>query len=540
MEYADDVDRRELLLHSAYDSGTVRDMERPLLDKGVPLMRMAAQATAHIAAGMLDDEDLALEDTSIVLLAGAGDNGGDGLFAAAALAQEGAKVTAIAVGKSLHEAGFAAFVRAGGKVLVLDPAAEIPGCSSGFSAGEAGERLQTAVSVAQQSHLIIDAMTGIGIEDALRGIPAALASALGLDGEVPDEPALPNRESSGDFPLVLAVDTPSGIGVNDGSLPGPYIPATVTATFGAMKPCAVLPPATFSCGRIELVDFGFDIDEREPAVEVANTGMVRYLGPERAQNMVLAALPEAVIGKGHVQSWVVGSGVPDADADGAGTDMQRETIAALLKHYDASVEDDAGNAYDMPPIVVDAGALDLLPERVPGQVVITPHAGEMAKLLNRLEARQDAAEHAEPREPYTVDDVQIHLLACALRAHELTGATVLLKGAVTIVVDEDHVYVSGSAPAWLAAAGAGDVLAGLTGALLAQQDALITTAETVASAAYLHGMAAAIASESEQQGWQEPELVGQEHHQRFMTLGHPIVAGDVIRAIPEAIADVIA
>ena len=220
--------------------------------------------------------------------------------------------------------------------------------------------------------------------------------------------------------------------------------------------------------------------------------------------------------------------------------MQRETIAALLKHYDASAEDDAGNAYDMPPIVVDAGALDLLPERVPGQVVITPHAGEMAKLLNRLEVRQDAAEHAEPREPYTVDDVQIHLLACALRAHELTGATVLLKGAVTIVVDEDHVYVSGSAPAWLAAAGAGDVLAGLTGALLAQQDALSTTAETVASAAYLHGMAAAIASESEQQGWQEPELVGQEHHQRFMTLGHPIVSGDVIRAIPEAIADVIA
>ncbi|HCQ26135.1 MAG TPA: carbohydrate kinase, partial [Bifidobacterium longum] len=68
-------------------------------------------------------------------------------------------------------------------------------------------------------------------------------------------------------------------------------------------------------------------------------------------------------------------------------------------------------------------------------------------------------------EPYTADDVRLNPLASAKRAHELTGATVLLKGAVTIVVDEDHVYASGSAPAWLGTAGAGDVLAGLTGAL---------------------------------------------------------------------------
>lgn len=652
MEYTDDAERRALLLHSAYDTQTVRDMERPLLDRGVPLMRMAAQSVAHVAAGLLDDEDLALEDTSIVLLAGAGDNGGDGLFAAAMLAQEGASVTAIAVGRSLHESGFAEFVRSGGKILVLDPAADIPGCASGFSAGEAGERLQTAISVASRAHLVIDAMTGIGVHGALRGIPAALAEALGRDGEVPDEPALPGRESSGDFPLIVAVDTPSGVGVDDGALPGPYIPATVTVTFGAMKPCAVLPPATFGCGRIDLVDFGFDIDEVEPAVEVVdgafasdairlphvddgkysrgvvglvtgsqrypgaavltaraaartNTGMVRYLGPERAQNMVLSAVPEVVLGKGHVQSWVIGSGVPSAGTAGADADAQRETIAALLKHYslngDAAADD---IAYDMPPIVVDAGALDLLPARVPGQVVITPHAGEMASLLNRLEdeASSDAARdrsishdapsdetaaHYEPLDEQldepsslsarigstigsttsdavhaahsgashadrpqhasasgasrlTAQDVQSNPLACVRRAHELTGATVLLKGAVTIVVDEDHTYVSGSAPAWLSTAGAGDVLAGMVGALLAQQGEAITTAETAAAGAYLHGQAAAIASESEQQGWQEPDLIGRTHRQRFMTLGHPIVASDVIQAIPEAIADAIA
>ncbi|NMM97909.1 bifunctional ADP-dependent NAD(P)H-hydrate dehydratase/NAD(P)H-hydrate epimerase [Bifidobacterium olomucense] len=636
MEYADDADRRELLLHSAYDAEAVRAMERPLLDKGVPLMRMAAQAVAHSAAGLLDDEDLALEDSSIVLLAGAGDNGGDGLFAAAALAQEGAAVTAVAVGKSLHEAGFAEFVRAGGKVLVLDPAAEIPGCATGFSAGEAGERLQAAVTLASKSHLIIDAMTGIGIQGALRGIPAALAAALGLDGEVPDEPALPGRESPRDFPLVVAVDTPSGVGVNDGSLPGPYLPATLTVTFGAMKPCAVLPPATFVCGRIELVDFGFSIDDVEPSIEVVdnafasdvvrlphiedskysrgvvglitgsqrypgaavltarsaartNTGMVRYLGPERAQNMVLTALPEAVIGKGRVQSWVVGSGVPSAGTAGSDADAQRETIAALLKHYALHGDETDSAVYDMPPIVVDAGALDLLPPHVPGQVVITPHAGEMAALLNRYESdgrsenAGDAIEdsvsissddvvssfdssstasnsvvakeaddlvadherhpqHASGNEPLllTAQDVQSNPLACAQRAHELTGATILLKGAVTIVVDEDHIYVSGSAPAWLATAGAGDVLAGIIGALIAQQNDEITTAETVASAAYLHGAAAAIASESEQQGWQTPELVGHSRRQRFLTPGHPIVASDVIRAIPDAIADIVA
>ena len=94
---------------------------RPLLDDGVPLMRMAASAVADTTMRLLDNEDLAVEDSRIVVLAGAGDNGGDGLYAGALLAQEGAQVTAVAVGRSLHDAAFAAFVHAGGRVLVLDP-----------------------------------------------------------------------------------------------------------------------------------------------------------------------------------------------------------------------------------------------------------------------------------------------------------------------------------------------------------------------------------------------------------------------------------
>ena len=612
---------RHALLHAAYRSQDVRAMEQPLLAHGAPLMRMAAGAVARVAVQMLDDEDVDIEDADIVLLAGAGDNGGDGLFAAALLAGQGAHVTCIAVSQSLHEAGFAALMRAGGSVLVLDPAAAIPGCESGFTPGEAGERLRTAVDLAQEAHLVIDAMTGIGIHGALRGLPGTVAALLGVRPdahghvELPDQPALPNRESAGDLPLVLAVDVPSGIGVDDGTLPGPVIPADVTVMMGAMKPCAMLPPATFACGRTVLVDFDFALcdcspaalavddemaaeavrlprvadtkysrgvvglvtgSERYPGAAVltataaarANVGMVRYLGPERAQQMVLAALPEAVMGKGHVQAWAAGSGVPTGDSTGKDEDLQRETIARLLAHYALPETDEPEeelSAYDMPPIVVDAGALDLLPARVPPQVVLTPHAGELARLVNLLEADTAGtrgAHAADGRQAVCAADVQDEPLRYAQYVASVTGATVLVKGAATLIVSPEHampgdaaadeqgtpapVLVCGAAPAWLSTAGAGDVLAGTIGALLAQNaddmdefDAA-GIARTVAAGAYLHGQAAALASESEQHGWQCPELFGTQQTLSFSSLGHPVIASDVVRALPDACADLIA
>ena len=143
-----DENRLHVLRHAAFTARDVREMERPLLEDGVPLMRMASAATAHVVAEMLEDEGVALEESNIVLLAGSGDNGGDGLFAATMLAGNGASVTAVAVGRTLHGEGFAAFVRAGGKVLILDPASEIPGCAAGFSAGEGA--IQQAVRVVER------------------------------------------------------------------------------------------------------------------------------------------------------------------------------------------------------------------------------------------------------------------------------------------------------------------------------------------------------------------------------------------------------
>lgn len=307
---------------------------------------------------------------------------------------------------------------------------------------------------------------------------------------------MPNNDPSADLPLVVAVDAPSGVGVDDGSLPGPYIPADVTVTFGAMKPCAMVPPASYACGRITLVDFGFDVDDAVPFAEMtdgdfvadsvrlpsladgkysrgvvglvtgsarypgaavlsasaaacANVGMVRYLGPQRVQDMILTVLPEAVLGKGRVQSWVVGSGVPAEGDVASGDDMQRATIAPrcwiITRWRMAMARGTSGRRACLP--------LWLMPARwICCRAMLCRRSlslrmpGELAALLNRLDA--DMADVVSRQW------VEARPLRAALRAHELTGATVLLKGAVTIVVGADgdgntRIILSGARlPGW--------------------------------------------------------------------------------------------
>jgi NAD(P)H-hydrate repair Nnr-like enzyme with NAD(P)H-hydrate dehydratase domain len=216
----------------------------------------------------------------------------------------------------------------------------------------------------------------------------------------------------------------------------------------------------------------------------AGVGMVRYLGD--VGPAVVAAHPEVVAGDGQVQAWTLGPGVDAHD------EAQAARIATAL-------------ASGL-PAVVDAGALPVLPERVGPHVVLTPHAGELVKLLA---ARGVAARR---------EDVVAEPLAFARRAHELTGATVLLKGAVTLVVGPGDVLAQADAPAWLATAGAGDVLAGLLGALLAARSAAVLAdpslaARLAAVAATVHGLAA-----------------------RTATPGGPVSASAVANALPATVA----
>ncbi|WP_439563648.1 ADP-dependent NAD(P)H-hydrate dehydratase [Microcella sp.] len=218
-------------------------------------------------------------------------------------------------------------------------------------------------------------------------------------------------------------------------------------------------------------------------------GMVRYLGPARAADLVLQRRPEAVTAEGRVQAWVLGSGMDaGATAVGEGPDAEAaERMRAALA---------SGR-----PLVIDAGALDAV-SSARGPAIITPHARELARVIGG----DLAAVLADPER-------------AARAAAEQLGVTVLLKGHAThVVAPGGPLLVARSATPWLATAGAGDALAGILGALVATHAASgpvdpALLARLGAAAAVVHGLAAQRAS-----------------------AGGPVTVLDVCAAVPATIA----
>lgn len=491
----------------AHTAEQVRAAEAPLLaaERGFAgsLMERASFALAQRCAAWLRERRGRLRGARVVALVGSGNNGGDALHALAVLARRGVRARAVLVGERTHAGGLAALLRAGGRAEPLR--------GDGW---------------AWEADLLLDALTGIGAQGALRGPAGELVAALAASD--------PRGREGG--PLVVAVDVPSGIGVDDGTVPGPVLRADRTVTFGAHKPGLWLAPAAHLAGEVELVDIGLALDPAraalrhlEPAdlaaawpvpgprdhkytrgvvgvlagsaaypgaavlcVEAAaraGAGMVRYLGP--AAGAVLARRPEAVARAGRVQAWVLGPGTTAEEAEALRVRLAEARAERL-------------------PVVLDAGALAALPAEPLGpEVVLTPHAGELAALLGARGVQ------------VTREQVEGEPLRWARAAHEVTGATVLLKGAVTTVVGPGGVLAQSEAPAWLATAGAGDVLAGVLGTLLAARSAelaedLDLPARLAAVAASACGLAARAAS-----------------------AGGPLVAGDVAARVPAVVASLL-
>ncbi|WP_024287007.1 bifunctional ADP-dependent NAD(P)H-hydrate dehydratase/NAD(P)H-hydrate epimerase [Cellulomonas sp. KRMCY2] len=520
----------------AFTAQDVRAAEEPLLatERGFSggLMDHAAMAVELTVRRELRQGTGRVSGRTVVGLIGPGNNGGDTLHALARLTRHGVRTVAVTTSAAVHDGGLAALRAAGGVVLGIVP-------------GAAGEQvwLGEALAEAFAADVVLDGLLGIGGHGGLRGTAAELVTLLDelLAGQG-DDAAGGGTGRGG--PLVVAVDVPSGIGVDDGTLPGPVLRADLTVTFGVPKAGLLLPPAAQLIGGLEVVDLGLapvlsslgrrasvsrlgDSDVRAlwpvpgasahkytrgvvgvvagsaayPGAGVltvagalaAGAGMVRYLGPEAVRDAVLAAHPEAVTGGGRVQAWVIGPGLGDDDEQSG---RAREALAHAPGQGIA--------------VVVDAGALDLLPERVGPRTVLTPHAGELARLLT---ARGIDVSR---------EQVQAEPLRWVREAQHRTGASVLLKGSTTVVAGPAGFFAQREAPSWLATAGAGDVLAGMLGAALAGRAAEVRADATVvarlaAATALVHGRAARAANPA-----------------------GPVTASAVAAAVPQTIARLLA
>ena len=208
-----------------YSAAQVRAAEAPLLAAGEPLMRRAAAALARGIRRELEAAGAAAGP--VVLLVGSGDNGGDALFAGAELGDEGVAVLAIPTSERLHQGGADAARAAG--VRFVDHSDT------------------RAVSAAIESAaVVVDGILGTGTSaaPALRGVARELVAA-----------AIPVVSRRGI--RVIAVDLPSGIHPDDGTVPDPTVlPATVTVTFGAAKAGLLHEPGARYAGRLEVVDLG--------------------------------------------------------------------------------------------------------------------------------------------------------------------------------------------------------------------------------------------------------------------------------------------
>ncbi len=443
-----------------YSADAIREAEAPLL-ADLPdgaLMARAAYGLATAIAGELTARTGGVAGRRVCAVVGSGDNGGDALWAATFLRRRGAAADAMLLKpERTHQKALAAFRKAGGRIVD---------------------------NVAPTTDLVIDGVVGISGSGPLRPNAAGVFEAV-------DAKAIP----------VVAVDIPSGIDVATGAITGPAVHAALTVTFGGLKPAHALA----DCGRVQLIDIGLDLPDTEVkgldaadvaerwpvpgprddkytqgvtgvmagsstypgaavlctgAAVAASSGMVRYAGS--AHSDVLAHWPEVIAAPtpaaaGRVQCWVVGPGL--------GTD---ETCAAALWF---ALETDL-------PVLIDADGLTILaahPDMLDSRrapTVLTPHAGEFARLAG-----------APPG-----DD----RIGATRKLADALGATVLLKGNVTVIADPGGpVYLNPAGQSWAATAGSGDLLSGMIGALLA---AGLPPSEAAAAAAFVHARAAELSA----------------------------------------------
>jgi hydroxyethylthiazole kinase-like uncharacterized protein yjeF len=446
---------------------------------GFALMLSAGQAVAEAALGLV-------EEGPILVVAGPGNNGGDGFVAAAELAAQGREVSIILMCERDALKGDAASAARGWKYPVLP-----------FTPQAIGKPA-----------LIIDALFGAGLSRPVEGDPREMIEAINANGAA-----------------VLAVDLPSGVNGTSSAIMGAAVRATETVTFFRKKPAHLLLPGRASCGRVRVADIGIDarvLDEIRPQAfentpqfwrksfpvpgidgnkfsrghvlvvsgDIASTGAARLsargalragaglvtLASPRDALAVNAAALTAVMVRAIDTPIEFGEALGDKRFNtvviGPGAGVSERTRAlvhtALSTQRRLVLDADALTSFAEAPHVL----FEAIKAEKDTQVVLTPHEGEFPRLFSDLSNKMPGRSKLE-----RVRD-----------AAERCGAVVLLKGPDTTVAAPDgRATIAANAPPWLATAGAGDVLAGVIAGLLAQG---VPAFEAASQGVWMHGEAA--------------------------------------------------
>ena len=385
-----------------------------------------------------------------LVLCGPGNNGGDGYVAARHLAARGVSVRVAAL---------------------TEPKSDAARWARGEWKGEV-EALSDSTASAP---LIIDSLFGTGLKRALEGAVSTQLSRLCSQALVK-----------------VACDLPSGVGSDSGEELSPVPHFHMTVTFGALKPAHLLHPAMHKCGRVVLADIGIHASSEWQEIEAPrlppldpgghkyDRGLVHALAGKMPGAIALSARAAAAAGAGYVRVSTSRSieGLPSAIVQTDTAEVNDERIGCLL------VGPGMG---DIPPLltlaltskapkVIDADAITHMgePERLKGQdAIITPHEGEFVRLFGEIGGTK--AERA-------------------LEAARRSGAVVVYKGSDTLVASPDgRLGFRAPAPAWLASAGTGDVLAGTIAAMRARG---LPAFDAACAGVWVQGKAAEIAGPS--------------------------------------------
>jgi hydroxyethylthiazole kinase-like uncharacterized protein yjeF len=445
---------------------------------GFALMLSAGQAVAQAAMDLV-------EQGPILVIAGRGNNGGDGFVAAAELVARGRDVSVILLCERDTLKGDAALAARGWKNPVLPFNPQAIGAPA----------------------LIVDALFGAGLDRPVKGDPLTVIEAINAGG-VP----------------VLSVDLPSGINGTVGTVMGAAVRATETITFFRRKPGHLLFPGRLHCGRVRVADIGIDaavLKEIRPTTFENVPELWRNAFPVPRIDGHKYARGHAVVVSGDLSATgaarLAARGALRAGAGLVTVASPRDALAinaAALTAVMVRAIDTAAEFADLitdrrlnacvigpgagvgqrtrdlvlaalsarPALVLDADALTSFgdaPERLfeaikttdSPRVVLTPHEGEFPRLFSDMSNKNPVRSKLE----------RVRIAA------ERSGAVVLLKGPDTVIAAPDgRAAIAANAPPWLATAGSGDVLAGIIGGLLAQG---VPAFEAASIGVWMHGEA---------------------------------------------------